>query len=153
MKKQITEWAAAAAAIRAQLKTHGIDCKVKSQAYAGGSSVNVQVFNQTPATVAQIERFCKQFQYGHFNGMEDIYEATNIREDIPQVSFVFVNNEISAELQAEIESWCDAHWSYHDDQNRREVIYRQTRHESSQFWAQRKPRLVIPAKSDERAAA
>lgn len=153
MSKQITEWAAAAAAIRKALKAHGIQCKVTSDAYAGGSSVKVRVYDQSPAVIERIKSHCGQYQYGHFNGMEDIYEATNMRDDIPQVSFVFVDNEISAELQAEIESWCDANWSYHDDQNRREVIYRQSRHESSQFWAQRKPRIVIPAKSDERAAA
>jgi hypothetical protein len=153
MTKKITEWAAAAAEIRKALKAHGIQCKVTSDAYAGGSSVKVRVYDQSPAVVERITRHCGQYQYGHFNGMEDIYEATNMRDDIPQVSFVFVDNEISPELQAEITEYCDARWEYYSDQNRREVIYREMRNTGSQFWASRKARLVIPAKSDERSAA
>lgn len=91
-------WAAAAAAIRTELKKHGIKGKVTSESYSGGSSVRVKVEDQTPATMAKIESFAKQFQQGHFNSMEDIYEYSNSNDDIPQVRFVFVDNLYSVEM-------------------------------------------------------
>lgn len=33
-----------------------------------------------------------KYQYGHFNGMEDLYEITNIRKDIPQTKHLFIKN-------------------------------------------------------------
>ncbi len=35
---------------------------------------------------------------GRFDGMTDSYEYTNRRDDIPQVSYVFLNREISDDI-------------------------------------------------------
>lgn len=101
MTKQLSNHAAAAKLIRAELKKHGIKGKVRTRSYAGGSSIDIDVIDQLPATVRQIEEFAGQFEYGHFDGMTDCYEYSNIRNDIPQVSFVFVRNEWSEEKKAD----------------------------------------------------
>ena len=43
----------------------------------------------------KVNEIIKKYQYGHFNGMEDIYEYSNSRDDIPQAKFVFVNRTMS----------------------------------------------------------
>lgn len=90
-----TEAAKAAAAIKAELKKAFPEIKfsVKSHNYSGGDSVRISYNDAVP--VKQIETITDKYQYGNFNGMEDIYEYSNSRDDIPQSKYVFVDREIS----------------------------------------------------------
>jgi hypothetical protein len=61
-------------------KYPNIVCKVKSESFAGGNSLNVYLCNPNggPAehTVWEaINEFAHNFEYGSFNGMYDIYET------------------------------------------------------------------------------
>ena len=100
-----TEAAKAAQIIRKHLKDNGITAKVTSQNYAGGNSINVKTFDLLPATEKLINEYISQFEYGHFDGMNDSYNYSNVREDIPQVRFVFLNNEFSKELRQKAWDW------------------------------------------------
>ena len=91
MTKKISEHAHAAKLIRQELKKNGIPAQVKSEIYTGGSSVRIELESPLLSTYKKVEEFCNQFQEGHFNGMEDIYEYSNSNPDLPQVKFVFVN--------------------------------------------------------------
>ena len=102
MARQMSIPAQAASMIRQYMRANGIAGSVRSESYSMGSSVNVSVVDMQPAAVAALEAYANQFQYGNFNGMEDIYEYSNSREDIPQVKYVFVRNEISAGLRQQI---------------------------------------------------
>ena len=84
--------AKAAAEIRKYLKEKGIPAKVTSQSASMTSSVRIKVSDLHPDIFEEIEQHCMQYQYGHFDGMQDLYEYSNARNDIPQVKFVFVNN-------------------------------------------------------------
>ncbi len=97
-----TEAAQAAAIIRKELKKNGIKgAKVRSENYSGGSSVNVTLPEDLlPATVKKITDYCNQFQYGHFDGMTDMYEYSNSNADLPQAKFVFVTASYSDEVKA-----------------------------------------------------
>lgn len=53
--------------------------EVRSEVYSGGSSMKVRYYSPEP--IQELEDFISSFQYGHFNGMEDIYEYSN-REEI-----------------------------------------------------------------------
>jgi hypothetical protein len=98
MKKEKSAPAQAAAMIKAYCKKQGIPCKASSEIYSMGSSVRVEVEDLPPAKMAELKAYAGQFQYGHFNGMEDIYEYSN-RQDLPQAKFVFVENRISEGLK------------------------------------------------------
>lgn len=98
MSKEISRHAGAAKMIRAYIKANGIAGIVRSESYSMGSSVRVHVQDLLPAQYAQLKAFANQFQYGHFDGMIDLYEYSNSREDIPQVKYVFVDNKMSNEL-------------------------------------------------------
>lgn len=100
--KVISTHAAAAKAIRQYMKANGIVGSATSESYSMGSSVNVYVTDMAPATYETLSTFVKQFQYGNFNGMEDIYEYSNDRKDLPQVKYAFTNNKISDEMRQKI---------------------------------------------------
>lgn len=91
-----------ATAIREELKANfeGVKFSVKSETYSGGDSVRIE-WTDGPTT-AQVEEFTNKYQYGHFNGMEDIYEYSNSREDIPQAKYIFETRLKSEELHMAI---------------------------------------------------
>jgi hypothetical protein len=98
-KRKLSTHAAAAKMIRAELKKHGIKASVRSSTYSGGTSIRVSLKNEAPWTVKAIEDFCAKFEYGHFDGMFDIYEYSNVRDDVPQVKYLFVENEFDDEMR------------------------------------------------------
>lgn len=145
MKKQISNHAAAAATIRKQLKVAGIKARVRASSYSGGSSVRVQILQDVlPATLHEIESYANQFQYGHFDGMQDLYEFSNRRSDIPQVKFVFVEVKYSDELRAQARAYIEGiHGieSHEIDRYTGLVIAGRW----GDFWTARKPRVRATA--------
>ena len=102
MAKAMNDYALGAKMIRQWLKAEGIVGRVTSEGYSMGSSINVYVQDQVPEVYAKVKEYAGKFQYGHFNGMEDIYEYSNCNDKLPQAKFVFVNNEISDEMRQKI---------------------------------------------------
>jgi len=92
--------AGASAAIKSELQAafKGIKFSVTSESFSGGNSVHVSWVDGP--TVAEVEKISQKYQYGHFNGMEDIYESTNSRDDIPQVKYVSERREKSESITA-----------------------------------------------------
>lgn len=81
-----------------------------SSRYSGGSSLNVH-FNDQPRDVLKaITALANKYQYGHFDGMTDCYEISNSRDDLPQVKFVFVSNQMSAAKKQEVYSRIRQEW-------------------------------------------
>lgn len=115
-KGKSSSHAGAAAAIKAELKAAFPFTKfsVKSETYAGGNSVNITW--KDGQTVEQVEKFTAKYQYGSFNGMEDLYEYTNSRSDIPQVKYVQEYRELSDEIIKQVAEQLKAIKSYTDEQ-------------------------------------
>ena len=107
--------AQAAAIIRKEIKAHGIKARVTSDGYAGGNSVNVYVKDLEPWVRKELESFVNQFQYGHFDGMQDLYEYSNSRDDIPQVKYAFVECTYSDELKQKAYDYLRANWGGYED--------------------------------------
>ena len=97
-KRELTEAAKAAKIIRKEMKAQGVSGRVTCSNYAGGSSL----FEVLPATKDAVESFCNKFEMGHFDGMTDCYEMSNCRDDVPQVSFVFIDNDISDDTRSKV---------------------------------------------------
>ena len=102
--------AAAAAAIRAELKRRGIAGTVRSRSYSLGSSINVDVADLAPRAAIDLRFFCSDYEYGSFDSSTDCYEYSNRREELPQVKFVFLKNEMSDEVAARIWDYCMSHY-------------------------------------------
>jgi hypothetical protein len=98
--KQLSTHAAAAAAIRKELKAKFplVTFKVTSQCFSMGNSVHVS-WVDGPLD-KEVDAIINQYQYGDFNGMEDIYEITNRRNDIPQVKYVQSRRDMSEATKA-----------------------------------------------------
>lgn len=93
--KSISEHAHAAKLIKAELKAAfpGTKFSVKSDSYSGGDSVRID-YEDGPLYKDVMDRV-RKYQYGSFNSMEDIYEMTNGRTDIPQTKYVLVQRSKS----------------------------------------------------------
>lgn len=103
MGKQISCHAAAAKEIRQYLKAKGIKARVRAKTYSMGSSVDVYVQEDiNPALAEELRLHCGQYQYGHFDGMIDLYEMSNVRDNIPQVKHVFVHVDYSDGLKQRV---------------------------------------------------
>ncbi len=124
-KREMSEQAKAAKMIRAQLKAEGIKATVRSDSASMTNSVRVTLNDELAPTVEKVEQFCKQFQRGHFDGMTDSYEYSNTRDDLPQVQFVFVNNDLSEERRAEVWAYVQAN---HNDASDHDRPYHHTDH-------------------------
>ena len=69
---------------------------VKSTNYSMGDSIDISWIDGVAER--KVEKLISHFQYGKFNGMDDIYENTNRREGIPQTKYLFCNRKISDEF-------------------------------------------------------
>ena len=107
---------AAASMIKQYVKAKypGVVCSVKSDIYSGGSSTRAYLSDKYGAPVADniykdVKRFGDLFEYGSFNGMEDIYEYNNNSYNTekglriePGVKYVFVENRAQFDSVADI---------------------------------------------------
>lgn len=104
----LTTAAMTAKAIRNALKVAFPNQKfqVKSKTYAGGNAVRVVYTDFVPEIIVSTRVY--QFQQGDYDGMCDLYEYSNLRDDIPQVKYVFIERKISEQfakaILAEIKS-------------------------------------------------
>lgn len=98
-KRRTTDAAEAAKEIRQVLKMAfpGQKFEVKSKNYSGGDSINISYVNGP--TRKEVERYVRDFEYGQFDGMTDMYNMTNVNKNIPQVKYLFVNRRMSSQLE------------------------------------------------------
>lgn len=98
-KRTLTGAALCAAAIREELKKEFPNYKfsVTSDKFSGGDSVHIS-WKDGPTT-KQVDSIVNKYQYGHFNGMDDIYEYSNNIEGLPQTKYVSTSREINPELK------------------------------------------------------
>ena len=153
-KRQLTQAAQAAKAIRQHLKKNGIKCKVTSDNFSMGSSVDVTVYDQLPAAMKEIEAFCEPYEYGTFDAMTDCSGTKNRDFDGPQAKYVHVHNSYSTELQQEAWEYMlarypgldiledaparyDEYTTYEQNRLFNDVL----RKDSEGFWATKKPRV------------
>lgn len=94
--------ARAAACIRKELKAAFPETKfsVTSSSFSMGDSVDINWENGP--TTEQVDKISKKYQYGHFDGMYDIYEYSNSRKDIPQSKYVMTQRRTSDDLRLKV---------------------------------------------------
>jgi hypothetical protein len=95
-----TTHALASKSIKAELKKNFPNTKfsVRSESFAGGNAVRVEWTEGE--SEEQVKSIVDKYQYGSFNGMIDLYEYTNSRDDIPQVKWISTNRNILPETTA-----------------------------------------------------
>lgn len=125
--KTLSTAANCAAAIRAELKEAFPNVKftVKSSNFSMGNSVHIG-WTDGPTT-EMVESHTDKYQYGHFDGMNDLYENSNTRDDIPQAKYVSASRTMGEETRkvldaAAVELWDGDGWQGERDQNQN--VYR-----------------------------
>ena len=114
-KRELSEQAKVAKLCRQYCKSLGVKCSATSDSFSMGDSVTVRIKDQPPAMREQIETELIQYQYGSFNGMEDIYEYTNSRDDIPQTKYISIECEYTDDIKQSAWSWLKAKYANGDD--------------------------------------
>jgi len=96
--RKLTEAAQAAKLIKAELKKAfpSVKFSVRSSNYAGGDSVHVNWTNGP--TRDAVTEITDKYQYGHFDGMIDLYEYSNNIEGLPQAKYVLEQRTISDDV-------------------------------------------------------
>jgi hypothetical protein len=94
--------AEAAKAIRTVLKKKFplVKFGVRAKSFAGGNSVDIDWVDGP--TTAQVDAVGKAYQYGSFDGMQDLYEYTNVNKELPQVKYVMTSRHRSPKVEKEI---------------------------------------------------
>ena len=82
---------------------------VRSDNFANGSSVDIS-WTDGPTT-NQVDKISKKYQYGHFDGMIDMYEYSNNREDIPQAKWVQTSRDLSNEMRLQASKIAKNHYA------------------------------------------
>lgn len=102
--KVLTGAAAAAAAIRAELKTvfSGVKFSVTSESFSGGDAVRIS-WTDGP-TDAQVSKITNKYSAGRFNGMEDIYEYNENKNGLPTAKFITTSRKFSEGFEATIKN-------------------------------------------------
>lgn len=91
--KTLSTPAMAAKQIKSLLKEKypHIKFSVKSESFANGDSVRVS-WNLGMKT-EEIQNLVSKYEYGHFDGMTDSYEYSNVIKDIPQTKYLHCTRE------------------------------------------------------------
>jgi hypothetical protein len=114
-KRRTTEAGEAAKEIRQVLKMAfpGQKFEVSSKNYSGGNSINISYINGP--TRKEVERYVRDFEYGQFDGMTDMYNMTNVNKNIPQVKYLFVNRRMSSQLEKYLREELAGYYNNWDD--------------------------------------
>lgn len=118
--KTKSKHASCSQAIKTELKNIFPDVKfsVTSDSFSMGDSVRISWVDGP--TVDQVTEVTGKYQYGHFDGMQDMYEYTNRRDDIPQTKYVMESRKMSDATRQSLEQ----SELLKDNEERGNIVYR-----------------------------
>ena len=105
--------------LKKKAKELGLTVTGSSKNYSMGCSVTVKVLKGSDDAFNKLKEYSYQFKYGSFDGMNDIYNNDNVRNDIPQTKYLFINDDRAVQI---IESFdkdifkTEKKWMWFDNQ-------------------------------------
>ena len=90
---KLSQAAQVAKNIKQVAKKYDMKVTASSQYYAGGNSVRVKVLTGSDDDVKKLKDYSLMYEAGSFDGMNDIYNYDNVRDDIPQTKYLFIDDE------------------------------------------------------------
>lgn len=92
--------------IKKELKEIGVKSQVTSKNFSMGNSVDIYVDDLSPEKFAEVQKICMKYQLGHFDGMTDSYDYSNVNNNlVGQVKYVNITNFMSIEISDAIIAW------------------------------------------------
>lgn len=96
--RKLTPAAQVAKLLKAKAKSLKLEVKASSKNFSGGNSVDIKVLKGSDKSFNELKEYSSQFQSGHFDGMNDIYEYSNSRDDIPQTKYLFIDDDRATQI-------------------------------------------------------
>lgn len=137
-KKELSKHAQVAKLIKQDLAKKGFKATAKSDSYSGGDSVHVRVSGwYSPEIQKKIGEEYSKYQKGHVNTYEDYYEYSNLKDDIPQTKYLFVDfDRPNDDDYKTAETYYKSHWHESDVAKYNEMAdYEKRRHLDNMFMA------------------
>lgn len=91
-ERRLTQAALCAKAIKEELAKEfkGVKVRVTTSNYSGGDSVTVRGSFKCEADFNRANSMVDKYQFGHFDGMTDMYEYSNHQPGLAQAKYVFL---------------------------------------------------------------
>lgn len=92
--------------------------KIKSiryRSFSMGDAVDVDAVDLFASERESMKQLLAKYQYGHFDGMIDLYEISNRRDDVRQAKFVHLHVTYSDVFEKAITRYLEKVWKVTDD--------------------------------------
>ena len=135
--KTLTQSAQVAKLIKKVALQNGMKVKASSSNYSMGCSVTIKVLKGSDKDLEKLKDYSDQFKYGKFDGMNDIYDNTNVREDIPQTKYLFIDDDRASEILKYYDEniWkTEKKWMWFDNELRSYEWIKQIKDEFKNDW-------------------
>lgn len=106
-KRNMSDHAKAAATVRGFLRAKGIQASVRSESFAGGSSLNVTLIDAKRSQVKTVQQMESLFEYGDFNPYTDCYLPKPLDKEntLPKVKYFISQARFTDDMLARISDW------------------------------------------------
>lgn len=98
--------AAVAAIARKEIKRLGIKGTATGRMSGGSDAVTVTAWDISPIVARELATFCRRYELGTFDGIDDCYRYDNRDPSIPQVRYCSVVTCIGDSLEERIFAYC-----------------------------------------------
>lgn len=123
--RKISEYAQVAKLLKKKAKELGINVtRSRSKSFAGGDSVSLRFDSGSDDAVKQLEDYSHQFKQGHFDGMSDIYEYSNSRDDVPQTKYLFLEDDRADKILGDLAHYKTSWFANGEEVNFAQFMYR-----------------------------
>tara|TARA_Y100001937_G_C7004616_1_gene278124 strand:- start:7 stop:471 length:465 start_codon:yes stop_codon:yes gene_type:complete len=123
--KRISEYAQVAKLLKKKAKELGINVtRCRSSSFAGGDSVRLRFDSGSDDAVKQLNDYSHQFKAGHFDGMNDIYEYSNSRDDVPQTKYLFLDDDRADKILGDLAHYKTSWFANGEEVNFAQFMYR-----------------------------
>ena len=96
--RKLTEAAQVAKILKKKAKEMGLVATATSQNFSMGNSVNIKIKEGTDAALKDFKDYAMKYEAGTFDGMNDIYNYDNVRDDIAQTKYLFIDDQRAATI-------------------------------------------------------
>ena len=135
--KKLSKAAQVSKLLKAKAKSLGLEVKASSKNFSGGNSVDIKVLKGSDKSFNELKEYSSQFKEGHFDGMNDIYEYSNSRDDIPQTKYLFIDDDRASEILKYYDEniWkTEKKWMWFDNELRSYEWIKQIKDEFKNDW-------------------
>jgi hypothetical protein len=139
--KKLSKAAQVSKLLKAKAKSLGLEVRASSKNFSGGNSVDIKVLKGSDKSFNELKEYSSQFKEGHFDGMNDIYEYSNSRDDIPQTKYLFIDDDRASEILKYYDEniWkTEKKWMWFDNELRSYEWIKQIKDEFKNDWQKTK---------------